>query len=260
MSTNHSCTHIKVNGLRCGSPALRGEQFCYYHQRALRGVRTPPSSRLHPIALIEDPQSIQFTLMEVINAILRDTIDLKRATLILRALHIAVKNMQNPNYVRTAELVRIDDGKTIREVPDYADEADSSAGSDAHSARHACDIPLTAAYPPAVDAVSYRKRHDEPRAERETEAAILLKLRNAASSLHKSRTPLSETVHNLPTPSVPSADKPNGIAHAFPQPASPSSPDASTPTLTPRKPAASAPPPAVAQRIAKSRAPGKSMR
>ncbi len=87
-----SCTHIKVTGVRCGSPALHGEQFCYFDQRMLRGVRTPPQSRLHPIALIEDEESIQAALMEVINALMRNTIDLKRATLILRALHIAVKN------------------------------------------------------------------------------------------------------------------------------------------------------------------------
>ncbi len=91
-----SCTHIKVTGVRCGSPALRGEQFCYFHQRMVRGVRTPPQARLHPIALIEDEESIQSALMEVINALMRNSIDLKRAALILRALHIAVKNAQRP--------------------------------------------------------------------------------------------------------------------------------------------------------------------
>jgi hypothetical protein len=42
------CTHIKVTGVRCGSPALRGEQFCYFHQRMIRGVQVPPNARLHP--------------------------------------------------------------------------------------------------------------------------------------------------------------------------------------------------------------------
>ena len=58
MSNDHACTHIKVTGVRCDSPALRGEQFCYFHQNAHRGVRRPPQSRLHPIALIEDEESI----------------------------------------------------------------------------------------------------------------------------------------------------------------------------------------------------------
>ena len=112
MQSGKTCTHIKVTGVRCGSPALRGEQFCYFHQRMHRGVRTPPQARLHPIALIEDEESIQASLMEVINALMRNTIDLKRATLILRALHIAVKNAQRVKFNAGREI--------IREVPEYA--------------------------------------------------------------------------------------------------------------------------------------------
>ncbi len=107
-----SCTHIKVTGIRCGSPSLRGEQFCYFHQRMLRGVRTPPQSRLHPIALIEDEESIQAALMEVINALMRNTIDLKRATLILRALHIAVKNAGRVKF-------GVQGRSAVQDVPEY---------------------------------------------------------------------------------------------------------------------------------------------
>jgi hypothetical protein len=87
---------------------LRGEQFCYFHQNAHRGVRRPPQSRLHPIALIEDEESIQYALMEVINALMRNTIDIKRATLILRALHIAVKNARRVLH------------DPVTKIPDYA--------------------------------------------------------------------------------------------------------------------------------------------
>ena len=45
MSHPRSCTHIKVTGVRCGSPALRGEQFCYFHQRMLCSVRLPQLPR-----------------------------------------------------------------------------------------------------------------------------------------------------------------------------------------------------------------------
>jgi hypothetical protein len=107
-----SCTHIKVTGVRCGSPAMRGEQFCYFHQRMIRGVHTPPQSRLHPVALIEDEESIQVALMEVINALLRNTIDPKRAALILRALNIASRNIRRMKF-------GIHDNKIVREVPDY---------------------------------------------------------------------------------------------------------------------------------------------
>jgi hypothetical protein len=106
------CTHIKVNGVPCGSPALHGEIFCYFHQRMIRGVRTPAKSRLHPIALIENEEGIQASLMEVINALVRNTIDFRRAQLILRALHIAVKNSPRVHF-------NIYKDEMIQEVPNY---------------------------------------------------------------------------------------------------------------------------------------------
>lgn len=112
MPNSKSCTHIKVTGIRCGSPALRGEQFCYFHQHAHRGVRKPAQSRLHPVAILEDEESIQSSLMEVVNGLIRNTIDLKRAELILRALHIAVKNARRVKFAFGAT-------DMVKEVPDY---------------------------------------------------------------------------------------------------------------------------------------------
>src|SRR3984885_13405156 len=106
MPNTRTCTHIKVTGVRCDSPALRGEQFCYFHQRMIRGVRTPPRSRLHPIAQLESEEAIQASLMEVINALIRDTIDTKRAELIIRALHIAVKNAHRARFNNTFDVVK----------------------------------------------------------------------------------------------------------------------------------------------------------
>jgi hypothetical protein len=106
------CTHIKVNGIRCGSPSLRQEVFCYFHQRMIRGVRTPPKSRLHPIANFEDEHAIQASLMEVVNALVRNQIDVPRARLVLRALSIAVRNAGKTRFGwSTSEMVR--------EVPEY---------------------------------------------------------------------------------------------------------------------------------------------
>jgi len=107
-----SCTHIKVNGIRCGSPSLRREVFCYFHQRMIRGVRTPPKSRLHPIANFESYEAIQASLMEVVNALVRNHIDIARARLILRALSIVTRN---------ATKVRFDcwENDMVKEVPQY---------------------------------------------------------------------------------------------------------------------------------------------
>src|SRR5579859_3643481 len=130
-----TCTHIRVTGVRCGSPSLRGEQFCYFHQRMHRGVRTPPQARLHPVAMIEDEESIQAALMEVINALMRNTIDLKRANLILRALHIAVKNAARVHY-------KIYSKESVTEIPEYA----QPAAEETHE-RTSLDLPYTAEVP-----------------------------------------------------------------------------------------------------------------
>jgi hypothetical protein len=107
-----ACTHIQVTGVRCGSPPLRGERFCYFHQRMVRGVATPPNARLHPIAQIESEEAIQSSLMEVINALARNSIDLKRAELLLRALHIAVRNARRVRF-------NLGGKEMVREIPNY---------------------------------------------------------------------------------------------------------------------------------------------
>ena len=112
ISNLKSCTHIKVTGVRCGSPPLRGEQFCYFHQRMLRTVKDP-ASRIHHHALLEDEESIQASLMEVVNSLLRGTIELKRAELILRALNTAVRNIKRVKFG-----LHSDD--MVREIPTYA--------------------------------------------------------------------------------------------------------------------------------------------
>jgi hypothetical protein len=126
MSNCKTCTHIKVTGVPCGCPALRGEQFCYFHQRMLRTVKAP-DSRVHHAALLEDEESIQASLIEVVNALLRGTIEIKRAELVLRALNTAVRNIRRVNLSRHADMVR--------EIPTYAPapavEVDETARAEA---------------------------------------------------------------------------------------------------------------------------------
>ena len=130
--TVKDCTHIKVTGVRCGSPALRGEQFCYFHQRMLRTVKGPPESRVHHAALLEDEESIQASLIEVVNALLRGTIELKRAELVLRALNTAVRNIRRVKFGIHAD-------EMIKQVPDYpaVPDPELEAAAAAEAARQA---------------------------------------------------------------------------------------------------------------------------
>jgi hypothetical protein len=148
MSMNGTCTHIKVTGVRCGSPALKGEQFCYFHQNAIRSVRRPRQSRLHPIAMIEDEESIQYALMEVINALMKNTIDLKRATLILRALHIAVKNASRVKF-------EVQGKHSVTQVPDYAPPPDIADLDETTE----IDLPYNAWIPPKSERQIMEEKH-----------------------------------------------------------------------------------------------------
>jgi len=113
-----NCTHIKVTGQRCGSPALRREFFCYFHTRVIKGVQQRVDMQLHSMALLEDCESIQLSIMYVVDGLLKGTLDATRARLIIQALRIAARNAKN---VRFDEVhYRSHEQPMVREVPDYA--------------------------------------------------------------------------------------------------------------------------------------------
>ena len=92
------CQHIKVNGTQCGSPALREKQCCYFHMRwrqmsmdinmnyNVRGTVTLPT--------LEDANSIQVGLAEVMRLLVTNQIDHRTAALLLRALRTASANVK----------------------------------------------------------------------------------------------------------------------------------------------------------------------
>ncbi len=113
-----NCTHIKVTGQRCGSPALRGEFFCYFHTRVIKGVQQRVDMQLHSMALLEDCESIQLSLMHVVDGLVKGTLDPTRARLIIQALRIAARNAKN---VRFDDFhYRASEQPMVRQVPDYA--------------------------------------------------------------------------------------------------------------------------------------------
>jgi len=114
-----TCTHIKVTGQRCGSPALRGEFFCYFHTRVIKGVQQRVDMQLHPMALLEDCESIQLSIMHVVDGLIKGTLDPTRARLIIQALRIAARNAKNVRFDSKRESEK---QSMVREVPDYAQQ------------------------------------------------------------------------------------------------------------------------------------------
>jgi len=102
------CQHIKVNGVQCGSPALRRNRFCFFHKRyhdqriRLAADRARRSPGTFTLPVLEDANSIQIALMEVMSLLLSRQIEHKTASLLLYALQTASTNIHrtqfNPNH------------------------------------------------------------------------------------------------------------------------------------------------------------------
>jgi hypothetical protein len=108
------CRHIKPNGLKCNSPALRSKSYCYYHD-ALYRVRNPSASDHEaPLNLpsLEDVSGIQLAVQEVLAALSSTRIDSQRATVILRGLELAgrlARKLDAESPVQSVQEITCDD-------------------------------------------------------------------------------------------------------------------------------------------------------
>ena len=101
------CRHIKTSGGKCGSPALRGKPYCYFHSRLKQRAARPASPYLAielPAAL-EDRGAIQLALSEIVTAVADHRIDTKRAGILLYALQIASSNAKHQDEIVCADSV-----------------------------------------------------------------------------------------------------------------------------------------------------------
>jgi len=98
------CEHIKTNGTQCGSPALRGKHFCYFHKRwrdtrvVLNANRARRSRAVIDMPVLEDAESVQVTLMQIMRLILSGQVEPRTAGLLLYALQTASSNLRRTHF------------------------------------------------------------------------------------------------------------------------------------------------------------------
>jgi len=98
------CQHIKINGTQCGSPALRRNRFCFFHKRfqderiKLSADRARRGTATFVLPVLEDANSIQVALMQVMRLLISQQIDHKTASLLLYALQTASSNLRQTNF------------------------------------------------------------------------------------------------------------------------------------------------------------------
>jgi hypothetical protein len=93
------CMQVKVNGVRCGSPAMRGKPFCYFHHRF---HNRPIEDGFPPL---EDGSAIQWSLMQVLHGVLKGRIDLKQASVLIYGLQTASANLKQSDFWKSRDSV-----------------------------------------------------------------------------------------------------------------------------------------------------------
>ena len=95
------CAHQFQDTRRCGSPALRGETFCYYHHPTRKAVKNPQDRRARLLArkrlripLPTSRAELHHSIMYLMHLIAANQIDSRRAGLLLNALQTAHNSQQ----------------------------------------------------------------------------------------------------------------------------------------------------------------------
>ena len=101
------CRHIKTSGGKCGSPALRGKPYCYFHARLKQRAARPAcvSIELELPTALEDRGAIQLAISEIVKALAGHRIDTKRAGVLLYALQIASSNAKHQDEIVCADSI-----------------------------------------------------------------------------------------------------------------------------------------------------------
>lgn len=78
------CEHTKPNGMRCGSPAVGGEKFCFFHGIARNNAVEFP--------VVEDRRGLQVAILRVCERLANNSIAPANAKILLDGLCMAAEN------------------------------------------------------------------------------------------------------------------------------------------------------------------------
>jgi hypothetical protein len=137
------CQHVKMNGTQCGSPALRRRRLCFFHVRCqeqrTRIVENQFKQARFVVPVLEDANSVQMALMQVMELLGNGQMEHKTAALMLYALQTASCNLRNTEFeADDATEVVIDRGDVHRTCmggpqwfeEDFDGEGDEVEGED----------------------------------------------------------------------------------------------------------------------------------
>ncbi len=133
------CQHLKINGTQGGSPALRRNRFCFVHKRFQDEPIKLAADRKRGVAtfilpVLEDANSIQIALMQVMRLLVSHQIEHKTASLLLYALQTASTNLRMTDFKPRLHEVILDPrdvvntylGQDVWEDQDFEEEEEET--------------------------------------------------------------------------------------------------------------------------------------
>src|SRR5947209_9882257 len=97
------CHHVRTNGIRCGSPAMRNRKICYYHN-----VSAKPKNSRADLPLLEDGAAIQLGIANILRMLMMGAIEYRAAALMLDGHRLALRNLRNMHSPYYKDVVTVD--------------------------------------------------------------------------------------------------------------------------------------------------------
>src|SRR5512135_1477877 len=153
------CSHIKTNGMKCGSPALRHHTLCYFHyqwqRRDTRRVRLGGPIGMGKnsgieLPLLDGPEAILISIMEIQRGLLDQRIPVKMGTALLYSLQLALQ--------AKISAFGLGHSSSVRECPDLDYELELERAKGMRPAKEKC-----AACPKRDDCLSPRNCRKLPK-------------------------------------------------------------------------------------------------
>lgn len=113
------CSHVKTDGIVCGSPAMGGGELCYHHSTVKTALGKVQATDPLPFVFPEDRASLQINLFMLLQAYNEGRIEQAMFNSLFGLLRVMAKNLG-----RTGSLVRESDQRSA--VNDQEDGAQSS--------------------------------------------------------------------------------------------------------------------------------------
>jgi hypothetical protein len=123
----NECRHIFTSGKKCQSPALKDQNFCYFHSNTRRRPSpqnqpydpyTEPNESALNLPPLEDADAIQLAISDVVLALAANRIDPRRARILIYGLQVASQNNRH-RAAAAAKEAAIE--QTVRETHEHED-------------------------------------------------------------------------------------------------------------------------------------------